>query len=120
MSRIKQNVMGNIINTTSDLEWFMINFIRHYEEMVDMLDLTPAREDLEADVRIAEQEAEIIKDKYNTLEENYNVLRENYLELYAMYIKAKNKGKIASELKGKHREFRKELEFAITDDDLPF
>ena len=28
-----QNVFGNMINNTQDLEWFMTNFIRKYEEL---------------------------------------------------------------------------------------
>ena len=30
---MKQNVFGNMINSASDLEWFMINFIRYHEEL---------------------------------------------------------------------------------------
>lgn len=117
--------VSNIVNNTKDLEWFMTQFIRNYEEMAELYDadvVDNELEELKINLRVTEEALKFNEDKLEELEGKYNTLRDMYLELYVMYIQAKNKGKIDKSTKTKHREFRKKM----TDDkvydemELPF
>lgn len=117
--------VSNIVNSTQDLEWFMTQFIRKYEEMAELYDADVVDNELEeltADLNVTEEALKFKEDKLEELEGKYNMLRDMYLELYVMYIQAKNKGKIDKSMKTKHKEFRKKM----TDDkvydeiELPF
>lgn len=117
--------VSNIVNSTKDLEWFMTQFIRKYEEMAELYDadvVDNELEELKVNLRVTEEALKFKEDKVEELEGKYNMLRDMYLELYVMYIQAKNKGKIDKSMKTKHREFRKKM----TDDkvydemELPF
>lgn len=117
--------VSNIVNNTKDLEWFMTQFIRKYEEMAELYDadvVDNELEELKINLRVTEEALKFNEDKLEELEGKYNTLRDMYLELYVMYIQAKNKGKIDKSMKTKHREFRKKM----TDDkvydemELPF
>ena len=117
--------VSNIVNNTKDLEWFMTQFIRNYEEMAELYDadvVDNELEELKVDLRVTEEALKFKEDHLEELEGKYNTLRDMYLELYVMYIQAKNKGKIDKSMKTKHREFRKKM----TDDkvydemELPF
>ena len=117
--------VSNIVNNTKDLEWFMTQFIRKYEEMAELYDadvVDNELEELKINLNVTEEALKFNEDKLEELEGKYNTLRDMYLELYVMYIQAKNKGKIDKSTKTKHREFRKKM----TDDkvydemELPF
>ena len=117
--------VSNIVNSTKDLEWFMTQFIRKYEEMAELYDadvVDNELEELKINLSVTEEALKFNEDKLEELEGKYNTLRDMYLELYVMYIQAKNKGKIDKSMKTKHREFRKKM----TDDkvydeiELPF
>lgn len=117
--------VSNIVNSTKDLEWFMTQFIRKYEEMAELYDadvVDNELEELKVNLRVTEEALKFKEDKVEELEGKYSKLRDMYLELYVMYIQAKNKGKIDKSMKTKHREFRKKM----TDDkvydemELPF
>lgn len=117
--------VSNIVNSTQDLEWFMTQFIRKYEEMAELYDadvVDNELEELKADLNVTEEALKVREDKLVELEGKYNMLRDMYLELYIMYTQAKNKGKIDKSMKDKHKEFRKKM----TDDkvydemELPF
>ena len=117
--------VSNIVNSTKDLEWFMTQFIRKYEEMAELYDadvVDNELEELKVNLRVTEEALKFKEDKVEELEGKYSKLRDMYLELYVMYIQAKNKGKIDKSMKTKHREFRKQM----TDDkvydemELPF
>lgn len=117
--------VSNIVNSTQDLEWFMTQFIRKYEEMAELYDadvVDNELEELKANLNVTEEALKFNEDKLKELEGKYNMLRDMYLELYVMYTQAKNKGKIDKSMKDKHKEFRKKM----TDDkvydeiELPF
>lgn len=119
--------VSNIVNSTKDLEWFMTQFIRKYEEMAELYDADVACideevEDLKLELEMYHAEDRVNRERLDTLEGKYRELRDMYLELYVMYIQAKNKGKIDKSMKTKHRDFRKKM----TDDkvydemELPF
>lgn len=105
--------VSNIVNSTQDLEWFMTQFIRKYEEMAELYDadvVDNELEELKANLNVTEGALKDKEDKLEELEGKYNMLRDMYLELYVMYIQAKNKGKIDKSMKTKHKEFRKKME----------
>lgn len=117
--------VSNIVNNTKDLEWFMTQFIRKYEEMAELYDTDVVDNELgelKANLNVTEEALKFNEDKLEELEGKYNMLRDMYLELYIMYTQAKNKGKIDKSMKDKHKEFRKKM----TDDkvydeiELPF
>ena len=104
--------VSNIVNSTQDLEWFMTQFIRKYEEMAELYDadvVDNELEELKADLNVTEEALKVREDKLVELEGKYNMLRDMYLELYIMYTQAKNKGKIDKSMKTKHKEFRKKM-----------
>ena len=114
--------VSNIVNNTKDLEWFMTQFIRKYEEMAELQDVGEEIEDLKLELEMYHAEDRVNRERLEELEGKYSKLRDMYLELYVMYIQAKNKGKIDKSMKDKHKEFRKKM----TDDkvydevELPF
>lgn len=105
--------VSNIVNSTQDLEWFMTQFIRKYEEMAELYDadvVDNELEELKVNLNVTEEALKFSEDKLEELEGKYNMLRDMYLELYIMYIQAKNKGKIDKSMKTKHKDFRKKME----------
>lgn len=117
--------VSNIVNSTKDLEWFMTQFIRKYEEMAELYDadvVDNELEELKINLSVTEEALKFNEDKLGELEGKYNMLRDMYLELYVMYIQAKNKGKIDKSMKTKHREFRKKMtdEKVYDEMELPF
>lgn len=117
--------VSNIVNSTKDLEWFMTQFIRKYEEMAELYDadvVDNELEELKISLRVTEEALKFNEDKLEELEGKYNMLRDMYLELYVMYIQAKNKGKIDKSMKTKHRDFRKKMtdEKVYDEMELPF
>lgn len=104
--------VSNIVNNTKDLEWFMTQFIRKYEEMAELYDANVVDnelEELKINLRVTEEALKFNEDKLEELEGKYNKLRDMYLELYVMYTQVKNKGKIDKSMKDRHREFRKKM-----------
>lgn len=117
--------VSNIVNNTKDLEWFMTQFIRKYEEMAELQDVAcidEEVEDLKLELEMYHAEDRVNRERLDTLEGKYRELRDMYLELYVMYIQAKNKGKIDKGMKTKHREFRKKMtdEKVYDEMELPF
>lgn len=117
--------VSNIVNSTKDLEWFMTQFIRKYEEMAELYDadvVDNELEELKINLSVTEEALKFNEDKLEELEGKYNTLRDMYLELYVMYIQAKNKGKIDKSMKTKHRDFRKKMtdEKVYDEMELPF
>lgn len=114
--------VSNIVNNTKDLEWFMTQFIRKYEEMAELQDVGEEIEDLKLELEMYHAEDRVNRERLEELEGKYNTLRDMYLELYVMYIQAKNKGKIDKSMKTKHREFRKKMtdEKVYDEMELPF
>lgn len=117
--------VSNIVNSTKDLEWFMTQFIRKYEEMAELYDadvVDNELEELKISLNVTEEALKFNEDKLEELEGKYNMLRDMYLELYVMYIQAKNKGKIDKSMKTKHRDFRKKMtdEKVYDEMELPF
>lgn len=117
--------VSNIVNNTKDLEWFMTQFIRKYEEMAELYDadvVDNELEELKVNLRVTEEALKFKEDKVEELEGKYSKLCDMYLELYVMYIQAKNKGKIDKSMKTKHREFRKQMtdEKVYDEMELPF
>lgn len=117
--------VSNIVNNTKDLEWFMTQFIRKYEEMAELYDadvVDNELEELKVNLRVTEEALKFKEDKVEELEGKYSKLRDMYLELYVIYIQAKNKGKIDKSMKTKHREFRKQMtdEKVYDEMELPF
>lgn len=114
--------VSNIVNNTKDLEWFMTQFIRKYEEMAELQDVGEEIEDLKLELEMYHAEDRVNRERLEELEGKYSKLRDMYLELYVMYIQAKNKGKIDKSMKTKHREFRKKMtdEKVYDEMELPF
>lgn len=132
MSRIKQNVFGNMINTTEDLEWFMVNFIRHYSEMAETIENcdgdieNPAslKENLDFDKELDEKLHKKLQEDYDKLLEAYKIVVEHYLDLYGLFKKTSKKIPITKADRKKHREFSrmmyKELLDVTEEIELPF
>ena len=127
-----QNVFGNMINSTQDLEWFMINFIRKYEELENKFERYDGEtiEDIERDKRenelYYENERRRLEEEILTLREEKKVLIDKFMELYTMMLKYRNDDKDSVTLKQKRdmSKFRKlmkaERERMDWEDDIPF
>ena len=127
-----QNIFGNMINSTQDLEWFMTNFIRKYEELESKFERYDGEtiEDIERDKRenelYYENERRRLEEEILTLREEKKVLIDKFMELYTMMLKYRNDGKDSVTLKQKRdmSNFRKlmkaERERMDWEDDIPF
>ena len=127
-----QNIFGNMINSTQDLEWFMTNFIRKYEELESKFERYDGEtiEDIERDKRenelYYENERRRLEEEILTLREEKKVLIDKFMELYTMMLKYRNDGKDSVTLKQKRdmSKFRKlmkaERERMDWEDDIPF
>ena len=127
-----QNIFGNMINSTQDLEWFMINFIRKYEELENKFERYDGEtiEDIERDKRenelYYENERRRLEEEILTLREEKKVLIDKFMELYTMMLKYRNDDKDSVTLKQKRdmSKFRKlmkaERERMDWEDDIPF
>ena len=127
-----QNIFGNMINSTQDLEWFMINFIRKYEELENKFERYDGEtiEDIERDKRenelYYENERRRLEEEILTLREEKKVLIDKFMELYTMMLKYRNDDKDSVTLKQKRdmSNFRKlmkaERERIEWEDDIPF
>lgn len=127
-----QNVFGNMINNTQDLEWFMTNFIRKYEELESKFERYDGEtiEDLERDKieneLYYENERRRLEEEILTLREEKKVLIDKFMELYTMMLKYRNDDKDSVTLKQKRdmSNFRKlmkvERERMDWEDDIPF
>ena len=127
-----QNIFGNMINSTQDLEWFMTNFIRKYEELESKFERYDGEtiEDIERDKRenelYYENERRKLEEELLTLREEKKVLIDKFMELYTMMLKYRNDDKVSVTLKQKRdmSNFRKlmkaERERIDWEDDLPF
>ena len=127
-----QNIFGNTINSTQDLEWFMINFIRKYEELESKFERYDGEtiEDIERDKRenelYYENERRRLEEEILELREEKKVLIDKFMELYTMMLKYRNDDKDSVTLKQKRdmSKFRKlmkaERERMDWEDDIPF
>ena len=127
-----QNVFGNMINNTQDLEWFMTNFIRKYEELESKFERYDGEtiEEIERDKRenelYYENERRRLEEEILTLREEKKVLIDKFMELYTMMLKYRNDDKDSVTLKQKRdmSKFRKlmkaERERMDWEDDIPF
>ena len=127
-----QNVFGNMINSTQDLEWFMTNFIRKYEELESKFERYDGEtiEDLERDKieneLYYENERRRLEEEILTLREEKKVLIDKFMELYTMMLKYRKDDKDSVTLKQKRdmSNFRKlmkaERERMDWEDDIPF
>ena len=127
-----QNIFGNMINSTQDLEWFMINFIRKYEELESKFERYDGEtiEEIERDKRenelYYENERRRLEEEILTLREEKKVLIDKFMELYTMMLKYRNDDKDSVTLKQKRdmSKFRKlmkaERERMDWEDDIPF
>lgn len=127
-----QNIFGNMINNTQDLEWFMTNFIRKYEELESKFERYDGEtiEDIERDKRenelYYENERRRLEEEILTLREEKKVLIDKFMELYTMMLKYRNDDKDSVTLKQKRdmSSFRKlmkaERERMDWEDDIPF
>ena len=127
-----QNIFGNMINSTQDLEWFMTNFIRKYEELESKFERYDGEtiEDIERDKRenelYYENERRRLEEEILTLREEKKVLIDKFMELYTMMLKYRNGDKDSVTLKQKRdmSKFRKlmkaERERMDWEDDIPF
>lgn len=127
-----QNIFGNMINSTQDLEWFMINFIRKYEELENKFERYDGEtiEDIERDKRenelYYENERRKLEETILELREEKKVLIDKFMELYTMMLKYRNDDKDSVTLKQKRdmSKFRKlmkaERERMDWEDDIPF
>ena len=127
-----QNIFGNMINNTQDLEWFMTNFIRKYEELESKFERYDGEtiEDIERDKRenelYYENERRRLEEEILKLREEKKVLIDKFMELYTMMLKYRNDDKDSVTLKQKRdmSNFRKlmkaERERMDWEDDIPF
>lgn len=127
-----QNIFGNMINSTQDLEWFMTNFIRKYEELESKFERYDGEtiEEIERDKRenelYYENERRRLEEEILTLREEKKVLIDKFMELYTMMLKYRNGDKDSVTLKQKRdmSKFRKlmkaERERMDWEDDIPF
>ena len=127
-----QNIFGNMINSTQDLEWFMTNFIRKYEELESKFERYDGEtiEEIERDKRenelYYENERRRLEEEILTLREEKKVLIDKFMELYTMMLKYRNDDKDSVTLKQKRdmSNFRKlmkaERERMDWEDDIPF
>ena len=127
-----QNIFGNMINSTQDLEWFMTNFIRKYEELESKFERYDGEtiEDIERDKRenelYYENERRRLEEEILTIREEKKVLIDKFMELYTMMLKYRNDDKDSVTLKQKRdmSKFRKlmkaERERMDWEDDIPF
>ena len=127
-----QNIFGNMINSTQDLEWFMTNFIRKYEELEHKYERYDGEtiEDIERDKRenelYYENERRRLEEEILTLREEKKVLIDKFMELYTMMLKYRNddKGSVTLKQKRDMSKFRKlmkaERERIEWEDDIPF
>lgn len=127
-----QNIFGNMINSTQDLEWFMTNFIRKYEELENKFERYDGEtiEEIERDKRenelYYENQVKRLEDEILTLREEKKVLIDKFMELYTMMLKYRNDDKDSVTLKQKRdmSKFRKlmkaERERMDWEDDIPF
>ena len=127
-----QNIFGNMINNTQDLEWFMTNFIRKYEELENKFERYDGEtiEDIERDKRenelYYENERRRLEEEILKLREEKKVLIDKFMELYTMMLKYRNDDKDSVTLKQKRdmSKFRKlmraERERMDWEDDIPF
>lgn len=127
-----QNIFGNMINSTQDLEWFMTNFIRKYEELESKFERYDGEtiEDIERDKReneiYYENQRRRLEEEILELREEKKVLIDKFMELYTMMLKYRNDDKDSVTLKQKRdmSKFRKlmkaERERMDWEDDIPF
>ena len=127
-----QNIFGNMINSTQDLEWFMTNFIRKYEELESKFERYDGEtiEEIERDKRenelYYENERRRLEEEILTLREEKKLLIDKFMELYTMMLKYRNDDKDSVTLKQKRdmSKFRKlmkaERERMDWEDDIPF
>lgn len=127
-----QNIFGNMINSTQDLEWFMTNFIRKYEELENKFERYDGEtiEDIERDKRenelYYENERRRLEEEILTLREEKKILIDKFMELYTMMLKYRNddKGSVTLKQKRDMSNFRKlmkaERERMDWEDDIPF
>lgn len=127
-----QNIFGNMINSTQDLEWFMTNFIRKYEELENKLERYDGEtiEDIERDKReneiYYENQRRRLEGEILELREEKKILIDKFMELYTMMLKYRNddKGSVTLKQKRDMSNFRKlmkaERERMDWEDDIPF
>ena len=127
-----QNIFGNTINSPQDLEWFMTNFIRKYEELESKFERYDGEtiEDIERDKReneiYYENERKRLEEEILELREEKKVLIDKFMELYTMMLKYRNNDGSSVTLKQKRdmSNFRKlmkaERERMDWEDDIPF
>lgn len=127
-----QNIFGNMINNTQDLEWFMTNFIRKYEELESKFERYDGEtiEEIERDKRenelYYENERRRLEEEILELREEKKVLIDKFMELYTMMLKYRKDDKDSVTLKQKRdmSNFRKlmkaERERMDWEDDIPF
>ena len=127
-----QNIFGNMINSAQDLEWFMTNFIRKYEELESKFErydgetIEDLEQEKEENEKMYEHRIKRLEAGVQELREEKKVLIGKFMELYTMMLKYRNDDKDSVTLKQKRdmSKFRKlmkaERERMDWEDDIPF
>ena len=124
-----QNIFGNMINSTQDLEWFMTNFIRYHEELeskVGKLEEHVAEESTGLNKQFYMTECDRLEKEVEELKAEKKELILKFLDLYKMMLQYRNDEGDEVTLKQKRdmSKFRKllkeELKVMEYEEDIPF
>lgn len=124
-----QNIFGNTINSTQDLEWFMTNFIRSYGELEDKV--ASLEKEIDEDCSVLDKEyyeekSKRLEDEIQEMREEKKELIRKFLELYTMMLKYRNDegDSVTFKQKREMSSFRKllkaELHEMDLEDEIPF
>lgn len=124
-----QNIFGNMINSTQDLEWFMNNFIRSYGELEDKV--ASLEKEIDEDCSVLDKEyyeekSKRLEDEIQEMREEKKELIRKFLELYTMMLKYRNDegDSVTFKQKREMSSFRKllkaELHEMDLEDEIPF
>lgn len=124
-----QNIFGNMINSSKDLEWFMINFIRHYEELENVV--VDLEKQIDEDCSVLDKEyyeekSERLENEVLELKREKRELILQFLALYDIMLKYRNDEGDSVTVKQKRTmsRFRKllkaELHEMDLEDEIPF
>lgn len=126
---MKQNVFGNMINSASDLEWFMTNFIRYHEELeskVGELEEHVEEESKGLNKQFYMTECDRLEKEVEELKAEKKELILKFLDLYKMMLQYRNDEGDEVTLKQKRdmSKFRKllkeELKVMEYEEEIPF
>ena len=124
-----QNIFGNMINSTQDLEWFMTNFIRYHEELeskVGKLEEHVEEESKGLNKQFYMTECDRLEKEVEELKAEKKELILKFLDLYKMMLQYRNDEGDEVTLKQKRdmSKFRKllkeELKVMEYEEEIPF